>query len=362
MAAELMKQALEEGAIVHTNLDIVPAEWIKLGYQDDEIVQLGEDIKEWVPKVRPGAEGAENVVIIDEGALAFNSQDWGKAKDQKRQVFEFMVFSRKLGLDVYFISQHEKNIDVQLRRMTQAIIVCVKAKDIRPFGFIFAALLGDFCRHYKDANGSQVYEKKWSRFDPAIGRLYRTESTHGKFADVQRDVRRRVKRDASAEGVKRKTLVWVSVVVGCGVMVVSVASRLHARFVGDEIAPLPAAPVVEKPVIITRVETPELPKAVEVVEPSRPKEPRFIPRSGQGRNFKGRRYVDVSGQTVYVGSVFRDALVEAIVDEGVIVTIVLDDGNRVRTRPWTRNDPPSWSQAPTTPKYKNPTLESKWKN
>lgn len=339
LGAEVMRDSLAEGAIVHTNLAINPEAFIRQGYDSDHIVQLGEDISKWNGMLRPGIEGRENVIIVDEGAILFNARDFTKAKDEKTQVFQFMVMSRKLGFEVYFISQHEKNIDAQLRRMAQGVIRCVKTARIKPLGFVFSALCGDFRRHWMDCDGRTIQESKWARFNADVAALYRTDDTHGKFDGIERHVTRQAKADHSKASVLRKGWVMLGIAAGCVTLTVSIARGMMARFDGSkgaepEALPLTAAPVAPPP----RLETPPLalPQAKPVQESQ--KDPRFIPRFGQGRTFRGEKYVDLDSGMVLIGGIFRDAVVVAISDRGQIVEIHLDDGRKVATRPATRED------------------------
>jgi len=177
---ELLLKSVREGALVHTNLELVEENWEPVKKWPDQIVMLSGEYESWKNEIRPGVEGMENVVLVDEGALIFNSRDTLKEKAQKDAIFEFLVHSRHLGLDVYFISQHPKNIDVQLRRMAEGIIHCVKTERIPRTGWLLAMMpwFGQFRRHWLDQSGRTTLDSRWAKFDPEVGKLYRTHMTN----------------------------------------------------------------------------------------------------------------------------------------------------------------------------------------
>jgi hypothetical protein len=58
------------------------------------------------------------LIVIDEAHLWFNSRDWAQAS---RDVLKFLTQSRKLHVDIIFISQSALNLDKQFIRMVQYI-------------------------------------------------------------------------------------------------------------------------------------------------------------------------------------------------------------------------------------------------
>jgi hypothetical protein len=339
-AAEYMRKAIREGAIVHTNLDLRLEAWHCEVESDDQIVQLPEDdFKAWTALVRPGIEGRENVVIIDEGALLFNAQDWNKQRDEKKEVFKFMVYSRHLGLDVLFLTQSAKNVDAQVRRMCTEIVQCVKAERVKPYGPLFKLLYGDFRRHYLNGPGNQVLDSKWVRFDPEIGNLYYTHARAKCVTDTPRDIRRREKEDTTKISMKRKGLVMAGALAACVCAVLWAGNAAASMALGPDKKKKgeQASPPVAKPEVITRVETPSIPAPPTPTEPE-VKKATYKPRGVTGRDFRGRKFVSLDGQTCYLGSVHNDKMIIAFHEKGEIITIEYEDGTKQKTRPSTRQD------------------------
>jgi len=353
-AVEEMLRAAKEGAIIHTNLEIVPEAWTGL-CEHDQLVELGDDFAGWVSKIKPGVEGQENLVVVDEGALIFNAQDFATAKAEKKVVFEFMVHSRHLGLDVLFISQHSKNIDAQLRRMAQSIMHCVATKTIKPLGPALAKVFGDFRRHQLDPTGRVEWEKRWARFDPVIGALYRTHMTKGRMGNVQRDVRRQKKEDTSTTALKRSVAVVGGLVLAVIVFIGILVNRAYG-VIKPEPPPAAAPPAAAPPP--ATVETPPLQPGPPADKPSAPSPPRYEARFCAGRDHKGAFFIDLVDGSARVGSVFRDRLVVAIERKGEIYKITLEDGKTIETRPGTRRD----SRNPQADQKPQSNFTLPWKN
>lgn len=187
--AEIAQEAWRAEAIVHSNLAFRD-EWLVENVAPDAFVRLSEDFASWRELLQPGREGFENVLIIDEGAIMFNARDFAKAKSEKDDVFAFMVHARKLGLDIYFISQSSKNVDAQLRRMADAEWQCLRTKNIPVVGLLLEPIFGHF-RRYKCANdGIQVLETSWAKLNPDVYNSFETDAMHGKNLGLARNVRR----------------------------------------------------------------------------------------------------------------------------------------------------------------------------
>lgn len=340
-AAEYMLKAIREGAVVHTNLDLKLEAWDHEVEADDQIVQLPEDdMGSWQTLVRPGIEGRENVVIIDEGALLFNAQDWNKNRGEKKGVFEFMVHSRHLGLDVVFLTQSAKNVDAQVRRMCTEIVQCVKAERVKPYGPLFKILHGDFRRHYLNGPGTQILDSKWVRFDPAIGNLYYTHGRAKSFSTAERDIRRRAKEDTTKADIKRRGLVMAAALSACVCAVLWAGNAAASMALGGDKKkgkPDQAAAPAPSPQVVTRVKVEDSP-SLAVVTPEPPKVPNYRPRGVTGRDWRGRKFLTLDGQMVFIGSIHDDKQIVRFLEKGEVVTVEYDDGTKVKTRPATRAD------------------------
>jgi hypothetical protein len=136
-------KAFREGALVHSNIDWRPGALDERGWSPQHI-PLGDDPTKWVAMLKAGQEGKENVVAIDESAMIFHVWDQRGNQERDRSIFDLLVMSRKLGLEVYFITQHEENVAVAIRRMANDVRRCVSVKNVPIIGPLVAALKGDF--------------------------------------------------------------------------------------------------------------------------------------------------------------------------------------------------------------------------
>jgi zona occludens toxin (predicted ATPase) len=66
----------------------------------------------------PRAQGLPVLVVIDEAHLWFNSRDWASTS---RELLVYLTQSRKVLVDIIFISQSAQNMDKQFMRLIQYI-------------------------------------------------------------------------------------------------------------------------------------------------------------------------------------------------------------------------------------------------
>lgn len=209
-AVELMLAKARAGGYITTNLPLVEEEWKMLGLWD-QIIRLpgkARDIvkKTKVAKVQPdgttieedqfisefivaGAEGRENLVIVDEASLQFDIDEQMKSREANQPIFALSALCRHAGLDLIFIAQHSKNVDAKLRRMAARRVHCVKTQDIPLLGWLLVKLpwCGFFCRSYYRGEDREADGRTWHNLDLNIGKLYRTHGEASKVILLKRD-------------------------------------------------------------------------------------------------------------------------------------------------------------------------------
>jgi hypothetical protein len=207
--AELIRQALKEGALIHTN---IPLEWDKLREEfpaytelpneQGELVQLEQPLERLVKlRNKPetwcrgsgkfdeegeelivsdvivgGSEKSPNLVVIDEASLTFDVDKQGEKseKDRLRPIFQLIALSRHVGLDIYFLAQDAGNVNVKLRKLAATRTNCTNAGKMPFFGWIVKPLFGDFLRVTFAKGSTFPLGKQWLRFDPVVGASYKT--------------------------------------------------------------------------------------------------------------------------------------------------------------------------------------------
>lgn len=220
--AELCLQAAKEGATVHTNLPLVQEQWEALGLWD-KVVILPHELKEWVRMEERdghqiptsdllvgGEEGRENIMVVDEASLLFDIDDQMKNRASNKPIFQLVALCRHVGLDLFFLAQHQANVDAKLRRMAETRTRCVKTERIPLVGWLVAPLLGTFLRVVYMGEGTTPYAKTWHRFREEVGKAYRT---HGMRESVgmRIEATRKSKGDDSA---KSSGKFWFFLLVG----------------------------------------------------------------------------------------------------------------------------------------------------
>lgn len=79
----------------------------------------------WDLGVGGQSEEKAGLLVLDEGALIFNSRTWNDKDRQK--IVEWLVNSRKLKWDVYIIIQHLSALDKQIREMIGELVIrCIR--------------------------------------------------------------------------------------------------------------------------------------------------------------------------------------------------------------------------------------------
>lgn len=182
-------KAFKEGALVHSNIDWRPGALQERGWEPQHIT-LGDDPTKWVSMLKAGQEGKENVVAIDESAMIFHVWDQRGNQDRDRSIFDLLVMSRKLGLEVYFITQHEENVAVAIRRMANDVRRCIAVKNVPIIGPLVARLKGDFLIRFIQPLSGLTLASEYCRYDPEAGKLYATDATKGVAATVDKLVTR----------------------------------------------------------------------------------------------------------------------------------------------------------------------------
>lgn len=258
LAVETCLQAAKEGAMVHTNLPLVQEEWEALGLWD-KIVILPKEPSKWirfekkiidgeeteVPTsdcITGGAEGRENIVVFDEASIVFRVKDQARNKDKHQPVFDLIALSRHVGLEIIFIAQHEDNVSADLRRLAQNRTKCIKTVGIPLVGIFAQYILGDFCRVVYQGQSKAPWLKSWHRFNPAVGKLYKT---HG----MAESVAMRVDATRSSKGLdtgkKKGLLLFVGGPLLCLALLCVAGWRIKRDFFGEKTKPKEAAPVAD---------------------------------------------------------------------------------------------------------------------
>jgi hypothetical protein len=351
--AELAIQYWKEGAYVHTNMDMVEEEIEKRGWSD-RFIKLGDEPTDWDQHLIGGAEGQENLVIIDEAMVIFDSMDWQANRKRHKNLMHFLTQSRKVGLDIFMIGQAQKGMDATFSRISLEVISCTAVKRWPLIGPFWVTLRGDFCRATKYPNGQRAAPLKFVRFNPEVGSIYRTESTHGRFDGVER----RVTRAPKSEKLSRLKA-WALLITFVVSMLTIFFLLRHAwkvMFVSPE-----------KPADVSGSRSEQPPRQVTTPEPAprsaHPAASHAAPAPGR---FKVWGCADwgrvtfweaVTGVQVIAGGVYDEAIVQSLDMSRRIFKARLDDGRTIEFRPATRADAPKPEKIePEKPSWKSLSL------
>lgn len=183
--AELVYEALKEGAIVHTNLPLV-WEIVELNGWADRVVELKGEPGSWVRRVQGpdgrktwasdilvmGKEGAENLVVVDEAAIEISADDQQDDKKKNQALFGLVALCRHAGLDMYFLAQVRSHVAKKVRDLAETRTMCTNCANIPVIGWYLKRFHGDLRRSvYKDG---EFYGSCYLRLKPEICEFYRT--------------------------------------------------------------------------------------------------------------------------------------------------------------------------------------------
>jgi len=186
--AEKAYELWQRGGYVTSNMDFKPDVVGENGWLDRFIDLRGIPITDWINHVVGGQEGAENLVIIDEAGLLFSVDDQQADKQINKMFFEFVVWSRRYGVDIYFVSQDADNVNVKIRRSAGFLIHCVNITHVPLVGKLAAFWLGTFKRYKMTPKKRAILSSSYHRFRPEVGNIYDTHGFVGKNVSVKRHV------------------------------------------------------------------------------------------------------------------------------------------------------------------------------
>lgn len=140
LAATLIAARLARGCHVYTNIEILWEGMEKLvrtwhrrvpKRSQLHILEMGESCDFHKHVVGGATPFSASLAVLDEVHLWFNARDWQKTS---RGLLDFLSQSRKVRLDVMFISQSKKNIDSQFLRQAAFGWECRNMSEVRIMG------------------------------------------------------------------------------------------------------------------------------------------------------------------------------------------------------------------------------------
>ena len=130
-----IRDALKQGRRVATNLDLNLERMLDSSVRAVSCIRIPDKptLQDLVDLGR-GSEDRDKakhgVIVLDELGAWLNTRSWG---DKERQpVIDWLLHSRKLGWDVYFIIQHANMVDKQVREgLAEFLVTCRRTDRLR---------------------------------------------------------------------------------------------------------------------------------------------------------------------------------------------------------------------------------------
>ena len=176
-------ELLAGGVTVCTNIDLQPdlirvhlLVYHGVRMRPEQIIRIDINADpDWHQKIPFGSRAAPVAVYLDEIHLWFNARDWQITDKLRRGLLSFLSQSRKVGVDVTFISQDKENVEKQFRALAEYEYF------IFPMSHLVAGFLGKlpvsgFIAVIRDIETGTAVDRKIRTYSSRLFGLYKTES------------------------------------------------------------------------------------------------------------------------------------------------------------------------------------------
>jgi hypothetical protein len=217
-----MVAQLARGGTVCTNVQIIwPAivEYVAKRWgvvlERDQCIELQDEqiflFHRYIPK---GDKDLPVLVVVDEAHLHFNARDHAQTDRKFRETLTFLTQSRKVNVDVIFISQSILNMDRQFGRLVQYIW---RFRDLSKWKIPGLGLSYPFqqilCVQY-DYDGRTMLNRAFQQKDTRIFSLYNTDAIVRPFITLENVVTKR----SLAKVEKRKLTKMAKIFIPLGII------------------------------------------------------------------------------------------------------------------------------------------------
>ena len=202
--AELILACLREGGVVMTNMplrmDVIEA----MGFTE-RVILLPPEITDWVSsepgKLDPatgltsrstvtsryivgGAEGSENLVVVDEASMVLDVDEQQKNKVAHKPLYDLVRLCRHVGLDMFMLAQAHTHVAAKLRPMAESRVKCVNVEKLPFFGWLLRKIpwYGDFLRIHYQGQSQIPTGRSWHKFNATVASIYDTHGMRGGVA------------------------------------------------------------------------------------------------------------------------------------------------------------------------------------
>ena len=181
---------LASGGCLVTNMELNPdgfAKYLKRKYgwelQDGQVIILeGDEVVEFYKHVPMGTRDKPVMVVLDELHLQFNTRDTRK---QKREVMEYLTLHRRYHVDIYFVSQHLENVDIQWRRLCQCHFYVRDMTQVVLPGLGIRYPFRHFLEVTKDWDNKTEIGRRMFFKDPAVFKCYNSFQLFREFPGLK---------------------------------------------------------------------------------------------------------------------------------------------------------------------------------
>lgn len=338
-AVEEIIRCLREGGYAHSNIPM-DLDYLEENGWLDRYIQIPDDASSLVkenpremnedgtykkktfhaPWIRMGREGQENILVIDEAAIQFDTDTYTTEKQRQAPLKNLIALTRHLGLDIFMVSQSQTGIAPAFRKLSKQTIHCTNVAKMEGLGWLLVKIpwYGDLRRVYYTEQETEPSFSSWHRWDQEIFAAYNTHGHRGDVNAVEGATRNKSEnQNTTRVKNKSKAIMWAFIIAG--VLSTGLAQHLYAKY---------SSPQTENTVNSI---TQERPKNEQISPPEEKKE---IPQTKKTtfaewnpetdefiltcviRDTRGVKINLIDGRNISVGKVFDGEMIETFVKYG----------------------------------------------
>lgn len=146
----------------------------QLYVRSSQLIELGEceNIVDWWQDIPAGSLECPILVIIDETHLEFNARNWQHTRDVHSEMMDFLTQSRKVHVNIIFITQDQATIDKQMRTQAERVVSCRNMTDLE-VPVLKAKLFNSiWYTERSSSNKDLIYKKEKWRIDSEVFEVY----------------------------------------------------------------------------------------------------------------------------------------------------------------------------------------------
>lgn len=341
-AVEEVLRCLREGGYAHTNIPM-DLDYLELNGWLDRYIQIPDDVTALVsenpreknpdgtwakktfsaPWIRMGREGAENIIVIDEAAIQFDTDTYTSEKARHAPIKNLIALTRHLGLDIYMVSQSSTGVAPVFRKLAKQTIHCTNVAKIEMLGWLLVKIpwYGDLRRVYYAEQSTTPSATTWHRWDVDVFAAYNTHGHRGDVNAVEGATRKRTE-DPNNTRSKRIGKIITCCFLAGALYIAFQSNSLYSKYTEPGEPKQAAATPTKKPEVAPVFGLGTQPIQPQPASRSKTVFAEWSPETDEFvmvcsiRDHRGQKFQIQDGRFLKVGAVFEGEMLESFVKYG----------------------------------------------